>query len=88
MNFDDLNPRISRNIGVTLGIGDYEFIKVQVGMDIDVPAGMTITEAQEALEDRLLEELDKVINVVLDNFNVEEDIDDSRRNAKEDRQID
>jgi hypothetical protein len=85
MNFDVLLPRISRNIGVTLGIGDYEFVKVQVGMDIDVPAGMTITEAQEALEDRLLEELDRTINVVLDNFNMEEDINVSRGNAQEDR---
>lgn len=62
---DDLEPRISMSIGVTLPTGQqYKMIRADVGATINKPVGMSAVRTYEWLEEQLLEQLDKVLRDV------------------------
>lgn len=59
---DDLEPRISMSVGITLPTGQqYKMIRADVGATINKPVGMSAEQTYDWLEERLLERLSKVL---------------------------
>lgn len=59
---DDLEPRISLSVGVTLPTSQqYKMIRADVGATINKPVGMSAEQTYDWLEERLLERLSKVL---------------------------
>ena len=65
---EDLKPRITIHIGTTINMGSYESVRVDVGLELDVPAGMTVSEARKWVQDRLLIELDATAAEAVDHL--------------------
>lgn len=61
IKLEDLNPRVTLNLGVTLPTGNYKSARADVGLTVDRPGNMTVNETFEWLETMLLTRLDKVI---------------------------
>lgn len=61
--FARLHPRVKINIGMTLkAVDQFEFIKPEIGMEIDVPAGLTANETYDQLYDHLAEQFSKLVD--------------------------
>lgn len=62
IKIEDLNPRISLSVGVTLPSGrQYQMVRAEVGMTIDKPLGMTMDDAYRWVEADLV---DRLVGVV------------------------
>lgn len=71
INFDELNPRVRLELGATIGIGDYQFIKPLVGIEIDLPPGRTV---EETLQDMTVYVLDQLEHQVAEMLGFVEEI--------------
>jgi hypothetical protein len=49
--------RITLKKGITLNLGNYESLRLDVGIEMDVPKGKTIEDAYEDADDLLRREL-------------------------------
>ncbi len=76
LNVDELNPRIGLELGVTVKVADFQYIKPSIKLEIDVPPDRTADETLEDMTPWLLERLDGPIDALLEFMaNLSEELD-------------
>lgn len=64
---DNLNPRISLNLGVTLPMEGYRSVRADAGLTIDRPDDMTADETFDWLGGVLMEKITDAIEVLMNS---------------------
>jgi len=57
MDFSGRNSRVGVGVGVTIGLGEFQYIKPQLYMEIDVHPGEDSDKVREELADYLIDKL-------------------------------
>lgn len=56
-DLEGLHPRVGINVGVTMAVDEFTYVKPSIYLEIDVPDNTSVAEAIDQLTDYLIDKL-------------------------------